>query len=270
MKSIQRMVWNSPRTQNLQTLQAMASGINTQEAPKRLKPLVPHLQNSGWAPIQRVRVPRSRSSDIHELLTCVINNDKRGFKRKFRGMAPGMDEEISCQVTFSRARQMYLGGRSLSSIRHLLRTSHRTRLPTSMTAHYVRMPDGRVRRMIHPTSTASLLYGAPFNARGNPRWVGHTSFDRARAAYVSLAVRRRAMRDRAIEYSLNYGSQPPFARNAVAPPAPTDPAAIEAHNDRERLKSRHSRFDPSQSQPHDADWEPGRRSRGVSPSRGRL
>ncbi len=122
-------------------------------------------------------------------------------------------------------------------------------------------------QFIHPTSPDTLPYGAPMSDKGNPRWVGHTSFDRARAAHVAAGTDADEMSDRAIAFSTRRGAQPPFASNSVTPQSLSDPAARTAHEQREALKARHSTHDASASQPYDAPWYPGGDLGSTSPPR---
>ena len=201
---------------------------------------------------------------IQQMISAIRAGNKKEFKRLFRAAAPRMDEEISCESTYQAAQ-----GMDDAQVRHLLITSDQTRMSTGATAHYVRMQDGSTSRMVHPTSDEALMVDAERTAKGRIRTEGHTSFDTRRRDYVSVGTTVDEMRDRGIEYTLNYGAQPFMASNSVNPLPVADPRVLEAHELRERRKSEHSEFDESRSQPIDAPWYPGARKRGVSPPRRR-
>lgn len=201
---------------------------------------------------------------LDAMVNDIKNNNKEGFKAKFRAAAPGMDEEISCQVTFDHARKLLP---DTSAIKTFLTQSDSIRLPTGITAHHVTMQDGSESRLVHPTAEDQMLYGAPLNANNNPRWIGHTTFDRGRAGYVKEASTEAEMSDRAIEFTLGAGAQPPFAQNSISKFDGTNTDARKAHILRESIKSKHSTFDPTKTQPYDAAWYPDKSKRGVSPVR---
>lgn len=201
---------------------------------------------------------------LDAMVNDIKNNNKEGFKAKFRAAAPGMDEEISCQVTFDHARKLLP---DTNAIKTFLTRSDSIRLPTGVTAHYVNLPNGVESRLVHPTAHSEMMYGALYNNNGNPRWVNHTSFDRERAEYVKNGTSIDEMADRAIEFTLGSGAQPPFAKNSMTALLPDEDQAHNAHILREKHKARHSRFDPTKTQPYDAPWYPDKSKRGVSPVR---
>lgn len=210
-------------------------------------------------------IQMATDEELDAMADDIINNRKEDFKRRFRAAAPGMDEEISCQVTFEHGRSILSQGKP--AIKTFLSQSDKLRLPTSMTAHHVTMTDGTESRMVHPTSKDTMLYGADVNAKGNPRWTGHTTFDRGRAAYVRGGTDVDEFKERAVEYTLGSGAQPPFAKNSVSPKPLTDTDARAAHLERERIKSLHPDYDASKKQDYDAAWYPDSSKRGVSPVR---
>lgn len=206
------------------------------------------------------------------LIEAVKNGDKARFKDVFRAMQPGQDEWISCETTYHEAVRIY-NAEGEDAARTFLARSDSIRFPTPFMAHHVTHPGAATAassassQFIHPTSPDTLPYGAPMSDKGNPRWVGHTSFDRARAAHVAAGTDADDMSDRAIAFSTRRGAQPPFASNSVTPQSLTDPAARAAHEHREYLKSQHSSHDPSASQPYDAPWLPDGDLGSTSPPR---
>lgn len=203
---------------------------------------------------------------LEAMFQDIKNNNKKGFKQKFRGIAPGMDEEISCEVTFNKARAL-LKTKGRVAVKIFLTKSHKLRLPTKMTAHYVKGRDGKIHRMVHPTKHNTLMYGAEYNKKGNPRWTGHTSWDRARAKHVKGGNDEQEMQDRAIEYTLGSGAQPPFAKNSLKKYPKYSRRARKAHKMRERLKRYHSAYNSKSRQKYNKKWYPDPDKRGVSPVR---
>lgn len=207
------------------------------------------------------------SDDLETLFKHVKKGNKEGFKQKFRSIDPGMDEQISCQVTFEHARQMLQQGKSEQDVKDFLEQSDKVRLPTEVTAHDVEMKDGSDSKMIHPTSENLLLYNTDYTAKGNPRWTKHTSFDRARSKHVRGGTDTQDMIDRAIEFTLANGSQPPFAKNSHTKLSSKFRRYRKLHRQRERLKMLHSSYDPKAKQKYNRRWEPNKFKRGVSPTR---
>ncbi|WP_445711583.1 eCIS core domain-containing protein [Flavobacterium sp.] len=196
------------------------------------------------------------------LVDAVKNNDKQKFKQIFRAAASGMDEMISCDVTFSQARSRLANE---TKMREFLRASHETRHPTHEMGHNVSGTGKKQYEFAHPTSPDKVVYTTKKTKKGNPRWIGHTGWDRARAKHVKEGKTIKEMQDRAIEFTLNSGAQPPFAKNSNI--KRTYAEALLGHNDREKLKSKHSKYDPKKKQKINAQWEPNRAKRGVSPTR---
>lgn len=209
-----------------------------------------------------------KKSTEDKLVEAVENSDKKKFKRLFRGADPGMDEMISCEVTYQQCRTLYKAGED-PKMRRLLRTSHATRHTTHGMGHIIKRK-GKVEEFAHPTAKAKAFYARKRTAKGNPRWIGHTSWDRERSRYVRKSRSRRGMRDRAIEFSYNSGAQPPYARNSFKKRYKLDKEGRARHNERERMKKRHSRYNAKRKQSYDAPWRPKRGKRGVSPDRGYL
>ena len=89
--------------------------------------------------------------EVERLYKAVKSNDKKKFKSLFRAAWAGMDEQISCEETFQKAREYYLNG-DHSKAKRLIKTSHKTRFPTSHTGHHIKLTNGQFSRLIHPTS----------------------------------------------------------------------------------------------------------------------
>ncbi len=191
---------------------------------------------------------------VNKLSTLINSNNKKGFKDAFRAAWPSMDELMSCQATYDKARQMISQGASQKDINGLLYTSHLTRMPTSHMGHNITTQSGATSFMQHPTSQDTATYAEQKTAKGNWRWTGHTSMDRSRRKHVQSGSTTSEMQDNAISFSLNQYIQPPFASNSRVPQDQDDSKAMAAHQQREYLKTLHSGFDASQTQPTTAPY----------------
>ncbi|NHN24915.1 DUF4157 domain-containing protein [Flavobacterium jejuense] len=209
--------------------------------------------------IQRQKLNKKTENS---LVDAVKKNDKKKFKNIFRRAASGMDEMISCDVTFSQARSR-LSNESV--MREFLRVSHATRHPTHEMGHNVSGTGKKHYEFVHPTSPDKVVYTTKKTKKGNPRWIGHTGWDRARAKHVKEGKTIKEMQDRAIEFTLNSGAQPPFAKNSNVKRKYSE--AFSGHKKREKLKTQHSKYNPKKKQKINAKWEPNRSKRGVSPTR---
>ncbi|MFT5821882.1 MAG: hypothetical protein ACI8ZM_003138 [Crocinitomix sp.] len=219
--------------------------------------------------VQNTVVQRVLKKSIeNRLVESVEENDKKKFKRIFRAAAPGMDEMISCETTFQRCRVLYKSGKD-SRMRRLIRISHGARHTTHGMGHIIKRK-GKIKEFAHPTAKNKAFYARKITVKGNPRWIGHTGWDRARSRYVGKGRTSRGMRDRAIEFSYNSGAQPPFAKNSLKKRYRLDKESRRRHNERERMKRKHSGYSAKRKQAYDARWNPKRRKRGVSPDRGDL
>lgn len=205
-------------------------------------------------------------SDLKELYRYVKYGRKKEFKNKFRAIAPAMDEHISCETTYRYARIMMINKASKQEIIKFLHTSHRLRLPTMITAHYVKLINGQPHRMTHPTSLNTLMYGGELNGRGRLKYVNHTSFDKIRSNEVLKQKTITDMVNTAVTITLGLGVQPPFASNSLCKLDLNDPIARDAHNKRELLKFNNSDFNPAITQPFDSPWYPELK-RSTSPLR---
>jgi hypothetical protein len=129
---------------------------------------------------------------------------------------------------------------------------------------------GKILEFAHPTSKRRNVYARHRTAKGNPSWRGHGTFDKNRSKYVRKSRSIRGKRDRAIEYSYNVGAQPPYASNSLVIPLKRSRKSKRMHNERERMKRKHRRYDPMLMQDYRAPWLPDKNKRGVSPDRGDL
>lgn len=253
---------NRPQTQ---LYKKQKSVLNAQEGPVQLQKKKPTLSNKKVSSIVVQRVLAKGTED--KLVAAVKSNNKAKFKQIFRAADSGMDEMISCDVTFSQCRSRLANE---GSMRQFLRTSHDTRHSTHGMGHIVKGAGGMEQEFAHPTAKSKAFYARRRTKKGNPRWIGHTGWDRARSKHVRAGKTIKGMRDRAIEFSYNSGAQPPFARNSVKKRIRKSPEAIARHNERERMKRKHSDYDPKSRQRYNAKWTPKRAKRGVSPDRGDL
>ncbi len=253
---------NRPQTQLYKKQQ---SALNAQREPVQLQKKEASLLNKKVSNTVVQRVLAKGTED--KLVAAIKSNNKAKFKQIFRGADSGMDEMISCDVTFSQCRSRLSNE---ASMRQFLKTSHDTRHTTHGMGHIVKGAGGTEQEFAHPTAKSKAYYARRRTKKGNPRWIGHTGWDRARAKHVRTGKTIKGMRDRAIEFSYNSGAQPPFARNSVKKRIRKNREAIARHNERERMKRRHSDYDARRRQKYDAIWTPKRTKRGVSPDRGDL
>jgi hypothetical protein len=216
-------------------------------------------KSHGWGnPGQVIQLRKPTSDQFSILKTAIMENKKKTFKEKFRSIDPGKDEWISCELTFDKAKSWNTSRPAMAD--ELIKESADLRFPTSHMAHYVDIGNGMFSQVVHPTADETVAYGAPKNAKGNYRWINHTTFDIARRNYVAQGDDVQSMVDRAIEFSTRVWAQPPFAQNGKLTPAP-DNASIDAHEKREENKKKHSYYKNLSNkgqftQAHNNNWTP--------------